>query len=137
MKTFLSIKYHANHNNRAQIEGITAALRLLGWETVCVTRDIEGWGERPLSPQQLMQATFAAIDKCDLLLVELSEKGVGVGIEAGYAYGRNIPIVAIAPVGSDISTTLQGIARQVIWYDTYEEIADCLSAMLNHEDMKE
>jgi 2'-deoxynucleoside 5'-phosphate N-hydrolase len=70
-----------------------------------------------------MTQTFAAIDKCDLLLVELSEKGVGIGLEAGYAYARNIPIVIVAPTGGDISTTLQGVTRRFGWYDDYDEIA--------------
>jgi 2'-deoxynucleoside 5'-phosphate N-hydrolase len=126
MKLFLSIKYHANNDNRPQIEGITAALRRWGWEVICVTRDIEKWGKRPLPADELMGQTFAAIEGCDLLLVELSEKGVGIGIEAGYAYARGIPIVVVAPTGGDISTTLQGLARRFGWYADYDEIASWL-----------
>jgi 2'-deoxynucleoside 5'-phosphate N-hydrolase len=122
MRAFLSIKYHADHRNRQPIEAITAVLQKAGWETICVTRDIEGWGERPLAAPALMQHTFAAIAESDLVIVELSEKGVGLGIEAGYAYACQIPIVVIAPTGSDISTTLQGIARQVGWYGSYDDI---------------
>jgi nucleoside 2-deoxyribosyltransferase len=128
MKLFLSIKYHADNANRPQIEGITAALRQRGWEVVCVIRDIEGWGERPLPADELMVQTFAAIEGCDLLLVELSEKGVGIGIEAGYAYARGIPIVVVAPMGGDISMTLQGVARRFGWYDDYDEIAPWLES---------
>jgi nucleoside 2-deoxyribosyltransferase len=126
MKLFLSIKYHADNSNRPQIEGITAALRQRGWEVICVMRDIEAWGERPLPANELMAQTFAAIEGCDLLLVELLEKGVGIGIEAGYACARGIPIVVVAPTGGDISTTLQGVARCFGWYDDYNEIAPWL-----------
>jgi 2'-deoxynucleoside 5'-phosphate N-hydrolase len=126
MKLFLSIKYQADNVNRPQIEGITAALRQRGWEVVCVIRDIEEWGKRPLPADELMAQTFAAIEGCDLLPVELSEKGVGTGIEAGYAHARGIPIVVVAPTGGDISTTLQGVARRFGWYDDYDEIASWL-----------
>ena len=51
------------------------------------------------------------------MIMECSEKGVGLGIEAGYAYANNIPIIGIARTGSDISTTLQGISQDVIFYD--------------------
>ena len=122
MRAFLSIKYHADHRNREPIEKITAVLQAAGWETICVTRDIEGWGERSLAAPALMQRTFAAIAESDLVIVELSEKGVGLGIEAGYAAACQIPIAVIAPTGSDISTTLQGIAQQVGWYGSYDEI---------------
>ena len=128
MKLFLSIKYHADNANRPQIEGVTAALRQRGWEVICVMRDIEEWGERPLPADELMVQTFAAIEGCDLLLVELSEKGVGIGIEAGYAHARGIPIVVVAPTGGDISTTLQGVARRFGWYDHYDELAPWLES---------
>jgi len=31
-----------------------------------------------------MRVTFAEIDRSDLAILEMSEKGVGLGIEAGY-----------------------------------------------------
>ena len=64
-----------------------------------------------------MRRSFAAIDKSDFVLVELSEKGVGLGIEAGYAYARKIPVLTMAREGQDISTTLQGISAQTFTYD--------------------
>ncbi len=123
MRIFLSIKYHSDHRNREHIEAISNALRQQGHETVCVVRDVEQWGQVELSPAELMARTFQETDACDLLLVDLAEKGIGVGIEAGYAYVRHVPIVTIAPRGSDISTTLGGISRQVVWYSDYDELA--------------
>ena len=73
-----------------------------------------------------MQRAFAEIDMSDLLVVDLTEKGVGLGIEAGYAYAKQIPIVVIARRDSDISTTLQGIARKLFLYDEFEELTDFL-----------
>ena len=72
-----------------------------------------------------MNLTFEVIDNVDLVIVELSEKGVGIGIEAGYAHAKNIPIVVIAKEGSDISDTLRGIAKRIIFYtDTQELVAN-------------
>ena len=94
------------------------------FETVCIARDIEKWGQVELSPHELMRRTFAEIDSSNLLVVDLTEKGVGLGIEAGYAYAKQIPIVVIARKGSDISTTLQGIAQKLFLYDEFEDLAD-------------
>ena len=55
-------------------------------------------------------------------MVDLTEKGVGLGIEAGYAYAKQIPIVVIARKGSDISATLQGIAKKLFLYDEFEDL---------------
>lgn len=128
MKAFLSIKYHEDYSNRERIERLCATLERYGCETVCVARDLEAWGQVTLAAGDLMRRTFALLESCDLVVVELTEKGVGVGIEAGYARARGIPIIALARTGCDISATLQGIARQVLWYE--DEAADLLQAVL-------
>jgi len=69
-----------------------------------------------------MKATFDEIDSCDIAIIDLSEKGVGLGIEAGYAFAKGIPIITIAEEGSYISTTMQGISRQVFTYRDIDEI---------------
>jgi nucleoside 2-deoxyribosyltransferase len=75
-----------------------------------------------LAPPKLMDISFAEMDACDIVIVELSEKGVGLGIEAGYAYAQGIPIFTIARRGADVSTTLRGISNAVFQYETYEEL---------------
>jgi hypothetical protein len=49
-------------------------------------------------------------------------KGVGLGIEAGFAFARGIPVLAAARAGSDISATLQGISARVCLYAREEEV---------------
>jgi nucleoside 2-deoxyribosyltransferase len=74
-----------------------------------------------------MKISFDEIDICDLIIVELSEKGVGVGIEAGYAYARQIPIITLARQGSDISATLHGISSTIYAYPSYDALDRWLS----------
>ena len=115
MRAYISIKYRADNSNRDCIEKISSALEQNGFETVCITRDIEKWGQIELSPQELMQRTFTEIDSSHLIVIDLTEKGVGLGIEAGYAYAKGIPIAVIAKKGSDISATLQGISAETVF----------------------
>ncbi|MCE2394854.1 nucleoside 2-deoxyribosyltransferase [Candidatus Poribacteria bacterium] len=122
MRAYISIKYRADHSNGDCIEKIASALEQNGFETVCITRDIEKWGQIELSPQELMQRTFTEIDSSHLIVVDLTEKGVGLGIEAGYAYAKGIPIAVIAKKGSDISATLQGISQKLFLYDEFEDL---------------
>ena len=116
MKVFISIKYHADENNRERIEAIASALEKCGSHTICVVRDIEEWGGRHFEPAELMRRTFAEIDSSDLVVVDLTEKGVGVGIEAGYAHAKQIPIVVVAKKNAVISETLSGISRRTFAY---------------------
>jgi nucleoside 2-deoxyribosyltransferase len=55
-------------------------------------------------------------------VVELSEKGVGVGIEAGYARAKGKPIITVARRESDVSDTLRGISREVFIYQDKGEL---------------
>ena len=91
MKAYLAIKYHADNANRDRIEGITAALAACGIRTLCIARDVEQWGAVHFDAHTLMQKSFDAIDACDLVVVDLTEKGVGIGIEAGYALRDAFP----------------------------------------------
>ncbi len=131
MKAYLAIKYHADNANRPRIEGISAALEACGFETVCIARDVERWGQVELGPADLMTRSFAELDTCDVVVVDVSEKGVGVGIEAGYAYARRIPIFTIAAhrseslwEGADVPTTLRGISREVFEYRQLGELVE-------------
>ncbi len=122
MQAYLAIKYHADQRNRPAIEAISRILAQHDVETVCIVRDLERWGERTFPPRELMLHSFAALEASDLLLLDLTEKGVGVGIEAGYAHARGIPIVTIAQEGADISDTLRGISWDVVLYAGYDAL---------------
>ncbi len=130
MRAYIAIKYHEDNGNRDQIEAISNALEACGFDTVCIARDVERWGEVDLSPHELMTHTFKAIDWSDLVVVDLTEKGVGVGIEAGYAHAQGKEIVTIAQRGADISATLRGISARVIVYDTLAALAPLLRTNL-------
>ncbi len=133
MKAYLAIKFYADGQNRDVIEGITAVLAQQGIETICVVRDLEKWGKIHYSPDVLMQKSFHEIDHSDMVIVELSEKGVGLGIEAGYAYAKGIPIITIARIGSDISETLRGISQDIFFYESYTQLKQVWSNRKAHE----
>ncbi len=123
MKAYLAIKFHADYSNRKLIEDISDSLRKLGIDTVVMVRDFERWGDVKFTPKELMQKSFAEIYKSDLFIVEYSEKGVGLGIEAGYAYAKNVPIFVIAKTNSEISDTIKGIAKSIFFYSDSPDIA--------------
>jgi hypothetical protein len=126
MKLFLSIKYHPNQSNRERIEQILAALEKNGNQATCIVRDIEAWGTIHYDPRELMQITFREIRGSQRVVIDLTEKGVGVGIEAGYATARGIEVITIAQAGCEVSTTLAGISNRVLYYDHPDELEQLL-----------
>ncbi|EXJ67462.1 uncharacterized protein A1O5_09475 [Cladophialophora psammophila CBS 110553] len=133
MRAYIGIKFHPDDRNRHDIEQLSDLLTSCGFETICVRRDIEKWGVISLSPGELMRETFEIIRSCQLVVIELSEKGVGLGIESGYAFAHAIPVITIARDGSDISDTLRGISQAVY---LYEKMAD-LREPFQHLEIRE
>ena len=122
MKAYLAIKFYEDFSNRQEVEALLGCLEEAGFESVCVVRDCEAWGRYTFQPSVLMQKSFDLIEASDVVVIELSEKGVGLGIEAGYAHAKGIPVVTIAKTGSDISKTLRGISDAVFHYHDYTDL---------------
>jgi 2'-deoxynucleoside 5'-phosphate N-hydrolase len=122
MRAYIGIKFHPDDRNRDTIEMVSKALELSGFETTWIRRDVEKWGSVTLPPSELMTKTFEVIRACQFVVIDLTEKGVGLGIEAGYAYAQDIPIITIAREGSDISDTLRGISKTVRFYTTFTDL---------------
>ncbi len=125
-RAYLAIKYHDDMSNKKLIEDISDSLKKAGVSTIVMVRDIEKWGKVSFPFSELMRITFDEIDKADELIIELSEKGVGLGIEAGYAFAKKKPVIVIAKEGSEVSNTLRGIAKEVIFYKEPKELSSKL-----------
>ena len=121
-RIYLAIKYQADQSNRSQIETISSVFEAQGFSTLSVVRDLEHWGDIRLEPDDLMRQSFEFIRMSDFLVLEFSEKGVGLGIEAGFAHAIGKRIVVIAKTGSEISNTLAGISSEVYFYDSETDL---------------
>jgi nucleoside 2-deoxyribosyltransferase len=122
MKVYIGIKYHEDYKNKLIVNKIASVLENKGYETICIVRDISMKESNKYTSYELMKLTFEKIDICDLVVIDLTEKGVGLGIEAGYAYAKEIPIITVAKSGSDISETLEGISKKIIFYNNIEDL---------------
>lgn len=121
-KAYFGIKFYEDNRNRNDIDSICSVLHNDGIQTICIARDIEKWGEVYFSSKELMQITFEEIDKSDFVVLEMSDKGVGLGIEAGYTAAKKKPLIVLIKSGLELSNTMQGIADIVITYTHPEEI---------------
>jgi nucleoside 2-deoxyribosyltransferase len=79
--------------------------------------------------KELMDKALAKIDESDLIIVELSNKSVGIGIEAGYAKAKGKPIIYLHKKGTDLKQTMNGIAEVVITYEEKEDLINQLSTL--------
>ncbi len=125
-KAFMSLKFHDGEEDKKKIDALTNALLEAEIQNVVMARDVEKYGEAvlPEGAKLMPDYAFPAMKECDMLIVEFSEKGVGLGIGAGYAYAIGLPIYVIAKTGSDISLTMQNLAKEVIFYDNESELTN-------------
>lgn len=138
LRAFVSLKFYDGETSRPIIDGITEALKPLGIETFVAARDVEKYGEATgLDMANFMpKYAFPEIEKSDLMIVEFSEKGVGLGIGACHAYDSGVPVYLIAKPGSDISTTINSIATGVIFYEDYDDLKLQFKKLIEDGELK-
>lgn len=124
MKIFLSIKYYDDMRNRSLIEQICTGLEKKGISTFVFARDIQNYEKCKLSPREIMETAFKQINNSDALLVDASELSIGVGIEVGYAYGKNIPIYLVAHKEAYVSNSVKGVAQKSLFYENACEVSN-------------
>ncbi len=78
----------------------------------------------------MMKTSFEHIRACDIFIAELTHKVVGVGIEAGYAFAQNKPIIYLHQDQASLSTTMTGIANYRIGYANISDLSEKLGHLL-------
>ncbi len=85
--------------------------------------------------RQMMQQAMADLDNCDLLLAETSDKGIGIGIEVGYAKAKGKTIIYLRQKDAAHSTTVSGISDfQIVYLDTADlkkQLAKIVEKIIN------
>lgn len=75
-----------------------------------------------VSDKEMMDAALREISLSDVLIVELSNDSVGIGIEAGYAKANRTPIIYLAKEGVSIDPTMSGISDHIVKYVSADDV---------------
>ncbi len=112
--------------DRADVEALERALNEAGITITLMARDVEKWNEAiiPEGKKLMLDYAFPAMRQCDCNIIEFTEKGVGLGMNGGFCYAADKPIYVIAKTGSSISTTMENVAEEVIFYDDPEDLVE-------------
>ena len=131
LHSFFALKFHDGDEDLEKVNAIEKALNEAGVEITLMARDVEKWGNAKIPEGKALMRDYAfpAMLQCDCNIIEFSEKGVGLGINGGYCYAIDKPIFIIAKTGSDISTTMENVASEVIFYDEYRMDLDLISSI--------
>jgi 2'-deoxynucleoside 5'-phosphate N-hydrolase len=81
--------------------------------------------------KQMMQQVITDIENCDMLIAEVSDKAIGIGVEAGYAKAKGKLVIYTRQKQAEHSTTVSGISDFQIVYKDTEDLQIQLGAAIN------
>jgi len=81
------------------------------------------------NPRNFYDRTKEEITDCDLFVAEVTSPSHGVGMELEMAVNNEIPVIAVAKKGEDISSMVKGLpsVEKTVRYDDVEELKEKLS----------
>ncbi|GAB2815510.1 hypothetical protein [Ferruginibacter profundus] len=71
-----------------------------------------------------------AIDSSDIFIAETSYKAIGIGVEAGYAKAKQVPVIYMRQINAAHSTTVAGISNYRVIYADASDLQQQLQTIL-------
>ena len=136
-KAYISISYNKRQELNDELQSIIKTLREFHIKPFVFVDNFKFSSEQE---KEMMQQAILSIDDCDLLIAETSDKGIGIGVEVGYAKAKGKPVIYMRNKNADHSTTVSGLSDSQIIYndvkDLKEQLAIVLSEIINFQNKK-
>ena len=127
MTAYISISYSKRKFLQTELDAIADTLNLF---SIIPFVFVDNFSFSPVQENEMMQQAFTELDKCGLLIVETSDKAIGIGIEAGYAKAKNKPVIYLRNKNAEHSTTVAGASDYKIIYNNADDLSKQLSEVL-------
>ena len=113
-KAFLSISYKNKDLLKKEINYIIDTLKEFSIEVIIFVQKYQFKEDKE---KDMMNKAFEEIRDSDVLIAEVSDKAIGVGIEIGYAKALNKPVIYLRNAFTEYSTTVGGSSSYKIVYN--------------------
>jgi len=70
-------------------------------------------------------------NEADLMIAEVSESAIGLGIELGWADIYEVPIICIYRSGSKVSSSLKVVSKNFVEYSNSKELISEIERVIN------
>jgi len=124
MKAYISIGY--SHRQRMD-DVVNGVKEILVKQRIKPFLFVDEFNFNQKQEKEMMQQAMRSIDESDLLIAEVSDKAIGVGIEVGYAKAKSKTVIYLRNKNAEHSTTVSGISD---FHVVYNDITD-LKLLLN------
>jgi len=116
MTAYISVSF----NNRKSVqEELNAIADTLSKNGIVPFIFVDNYKFDLAQEKEMMQQAMDDIDRCDILIAETSDKGIGIGVEVGYAKAKGKPVIYVRKKTAEHSTTVSGISDfQIVYLNT-------------------
>lgn len=124
---YISSSFSRQKELKETIDTIKKAIEVVDYTSFVF---IEQYSFDVIQEREMMQRALLDIDKSCCLLAETTDKGIGIGIEAGYAKAQGKPVVYIRKVEASHSTTMSGMSDYHVLYQDTKDLSEQLSSVM-------
>ncbi|MGL4585054.1 MAG: hypothetical protein ACRCVU_18975 [Flavobacterium sp.] len=124
---YISCSFSMQQDLREVTDRIKEEIEVIGYEPFVF---IEHYTFRLDQEKEMMIQAMKDIDESCCLLAETTDKGIGIGIEAGYAKSQGKPVVYIRRADASHSTTMSGLSDYYVLYKDIEDLGIQLQYIL-------
>ena len=132
MKAYVSISFSKRKEMKEELNSI---IKLLSSHRINPFVFVDNFNFTSDQEKEMMNEAMNAIDDCDLLIAETSDKAIGIGVEVGYAKAKGKPVIYLRNEKAEHSTTASGISDFAVLYnginDLEEKLQDVLTNLIN------
>ncbi|MCK5456413.1 MAG: nucleoside 2-deoxyribosyltransferase [Melioribacteraceae bacterium] len=126
-KAYLAISYS---NRKLFDKEVKTLIELCEKNNIKLLVFVDNYNFKENEEKEMMETAFREIDKSDFLIAELTTKSIGVGIEIGYAFAKEKPILYLRKKDSEYSTTASGSSSYIIEYENEFDLRDLTDKLL-------
>ena len=119
MRAYISISYNKRHELKEELNAIIAVLKNAAIESFVF---VDNFKFNASEEKEMMQQAMQSMEECDLLIAETTDKGIGIGVEVGYAKAKAKPVIYIRNKNAEHSTTVSGISDFKIVYADIKDL---------------
>ncbi len=126
-KAYLAISYS---NRKLFDKEVKTLIELCEKNNIKLLVFVDKYDFKENEEKEMMETAFREIDESDFLIAELTTKSIGVGIEIGYAFAKEKPILYLRKKDSEYSSTASGSSSYMIEYENGFDLRDSIDKLL-------
>lgn len=128
MKAYISISYTKRREMNDELHSIIKVLKEFQIKPFVFVDNFKFSAEQE---REMMQQAMLSIDDCDIVIAETSDKGIGIGVEVGYAKAKGKQVIYMRNKNAEHSTTVSGTSDHQVIYSNTNDLKDQLVVLLS------